>query len=93
MAKPTYEQFYGIEGEVVLPKDVVLERLIKLQCSATRAIYKHFKKGETKSDVYKTVKPRFPDLPSRYFNAVVAIGQQLPVDEKVICGGKKNWRR
>lgn len=90
-----FTQFYGVSGKLVLPKEHMedIEDLIFLQCSAKRAIYNFLKKDTNlKKELYQKVKPLYPTLSGRYFNAVVAIAEQLPKDEKVIFGGKYTWQ-
>lgn len=92
----SFTQFFGIAGELLLPKEdsADIEQLILMQCSAKRSIYEFLSANPGKeAEVYKAVKPRYTDLPSRYFNAVVALAKQLPIDQKVVFGGRVSWRK
>ena len=81
-------------GEAWFPDQQPVLSLMKLQCSATRSAYQAIHKdGLSGNDVKKRVKLDYmSSLNQRYISDACSIAQGI-IQEKVIFGGKRNWKK
>ena len=73
-------------------KQKLLE-LMRKQSSAIRSAYKMLKDKIPPKDIYRSLRDRYPELPSRYIDSVIYKASQYKASEKVIFGGRKLFEK
>jgi IS605 OrfB family transposase len=72
----------------------MLKNLMKLQSSAVRYAYNRIKKGYKDKDIYRLIKEKFPNLPTRYIIHAINKAESINKDhEQIVFGGKKIFEK